>query len=170
MRTIKFIARCIDIVNTRVGDNVSYLVLPLMAIAMFEVVMRYAFNRPTLWAWDVNIQLQAAFIIMTGGYALLADRFVVVDVIVGRLSPRSRARLDLITSIIPLCAMAVLVWLASKESWFSFQNKETYVSTWGPPLYPLRFVVLIGVVLLFFQVVSRIIHILTQVLSKEGAS
>ena len=170
MRKAKLFAHWIDTVNTWVGQNTSYLLLPLMLFAIIEVIMRYVFNRPTLWAWDVNVQLMAAFVAMTLGYSLLCGRFVIVDVVIGHLSPRTRAIIDLNTSVIIFFTTAVLTWLAATRAWDSLLIRETYVSTWEPPLYPLRIIIAVGLALLFFQVVSRFIHTLSVFTGDEKGS
>ena len=167
MRRAKLFAHWIDAVNKRVGESVTYLILPLMSITMLEVILRYVFNRPTIWAWDVNVQLQAALVALAGGYVLLSGRFVVMDVFVGHLTPKARARLDLITSVVIFFVMGILVLLGTKEAWHSLLVKEHTSTLFRPVLYPLRFVVLIGFILLFFQAVSRFIHDLITVTGRK---
>lgn len=153
-------ARWIDGLNRRVGEGVSYLLLPLAAIVMLEVVLRYVFNRPTIWAWDVNVQLQATVVALAAGYVLLSGRLVVVDLLVGRLPPKARAGLDLLTSIVIFFGIGILVWQAAKGAWGAWLLRERFSSLWMPPLYPLRFVVLAGFGLFFLQAVSQFIHLL----------
>jgi len=138
-----------------------------MCISLTEVILRYVFNRPTIWAWDVNIQLHAVLISVAGGYVFLSGRFVVVDVLVGRLSPKARARLDLITSVVIFFAIGILMWQGTKGAWRSWAVKESFTSNWMPALYPLRFVVLIGFILLFLQIVSRFIRNLLVATGRE---
>ena len=46
-------------INLFLGKVLQWTILPISAIVMFEVIARYVFNRPTIWAWDVNVQLLA---------------------------------------------------------------------------------------------------------------
>ena len=47
----------IDTINKYISDGLSLLFVPMTLIAMYEVVMRYFFNSPTTWVWDINVQL-----------------------------------------------------------------------------------------------------------------
>ena len=136
----------------------SMLFLPLVGIVMMEVVLRHFFNSPTIWAWDVNVQLAAAIAILGGGYGLLYGRHVVVDVMVGHLSPRARARIDLVTSALFFFVMAILLWVAVSWAERSLSSRELYTSLLEPPIYPLRIVVAIGVFLMLMQGVAKFIR------------
>ncbi len=63
---MEFFIRTVDKMNGWIGKAVSLLLIPLVLITAFEVVMRYIVKRPTIWSWDLNIQIFAA-IIMLGG-------------------------------------------------------------------------------------------------------
>ena len=167
MKRLRLLAQWIDTLNKRVGESISYLFLPLLVITGLEVTLRYVFNRPTIWAWDVNIHLFAVIVTVGGGYVLLSGRFVVVDILVTHLSAKGRARLNLITSILIFFVIAILVWLGGKEAWYSWITRERFTSLWEPILYPVRFLVFIGFILLFFQVVSRFIHNLLIATGRE---
>ena len=90
--------RFADTVNKWIGRTVSFLLLPITFITSFEVFMRYVVRSPTIWAWDLNIQLSATVILLGGGYTLMEKGHVAVDILVMNMSPKRRALLDLITS------------------------------------------------------------------------
>lgn len=148
----------IDAVNQWTGKIVSMLFLPLVGIVTLEVVLRYFFNKPTIWAWDVNVQLAAAIAIMAGGYGLLYGSHVIVDVMVGHFTPRARARVDLLTSVLFFYVMAILLWVAVSWAERSVSSRELYTSLLEPPLYPLRIVVAIGIFLILIQGIAKFIR------------
>jgi len=150
--------RIVDAVNEWAGRVVSMLFIPLVLIVMLEVVLRYFFNRPTIWAWDVNIQLTATIAIMGGGYALLHRRHVIVDILAGRFSPRVRAIVDLVTSSFFFFALGMLLWFALQRAERSIVTRELYTSLLEPPLYPLRVAVAIGIFLLLVQGIAKFIR------------
>ena len=45
----------IDTLNEKIGFYGSYLVLPLIAVVGWEVLMRYGFNSPTSWAFEMTV-------------------------------------------------------------------------------------------------------------------
>ena len=77
------------------GKLASLLLIPLVFITCFEVFMRYVVAMPTIWAWDLNIQIFAAIVMLGGAEALRKGAHIVVDVVVDKAKPRTRAILGL---------------------------------------------------------------------------
>lgn len=159
----------IDTVNEWVGKRIaSFLIIPLTAIVTFEVVMRYVFNRPQIWTWDINIMLYATLIMLGGGYVFLQGRHVRVDVVVTGLSPRKNQILDLATSIFVLLVVGVLMWKIGGRAWTSLLLREGMGGLWNPPGYPMRMTISLGALLLLFQVLAKFIRDLTAVIHPKG--
>ena len=150
--------RIVDGVNDRVGRWVSYLLIPLMLIVTLEVVLRYFFNSPTIWAWDINIQIASVLIVWGAGYTLLNNAHVKVDVITMRLSPQRRAVIDLITSSLFFICIGSLIWHEWAHAIWSIGVNEHLYTIWSPPIYPFKVLIPIGVMLLFFQGVAKFIR------------
>ena len=88
----------VDTINRFIGHIVSYLVPLLAFVIMYEVILRFAFDKPTIWAHEVGIQFFSIFIILTGGFLVLEKKHIRVDVLWDRLSPKGKAIADLISS------------------------------------------------------------------------
>lgn len=161
---IKFIDR----INERVGKAVSYLVVPLSLIVVFEVIMRYIFDAPTLWAWDVNMYLGGLMTILGAGYAHLYKSHVSVEFFLERWSPRKKVLLELILSPLIILPLAILAWYGFEAAWQSVKINEHYSSLWEPPIYPLRIAIPIGAVLFLLQAVSRFIGDILRFCGVEG--
>lgn len=123
-----------------------------------HVITRYVFAKPTIWAWDVNIQLAGLLVILGGGFTLLHRSHIGVDILVVRLSPRKRAILDLITGLLFFMGVGVLLWKTVDASWASFMRREVYTSYLAPPIYPLKLIMIGGVALLLLQGISKFIR------------
>ncbi len=170
MRTARRFAQWVDALSRHTGENASYLVVQLSFFVLFEVIARYIFNHPTIWAWDTNVQLLAAITALVGCFVLLENQFVIVDIFVIRLSRKARAKLDAVTSVVGFFAMAIFLWQSADGAWTSWLKREHYTSLWEPPLYPIRFLVVIGVVLLILEMIAKFIHNLDTATSKEEKS
>jgi TRAP-type mannitol/chloroaromatic compound transport system permease small subunit len=158
----------IDVINEWVGRMVSFLIIPMTVITVIEVILRYVFSRPTLWAWDINMMILGAFTVMTGGYVLLKEGHVAMDVFVANLSLRVRAVIALVTSVLFFFSIGLLVWQGGIAAWESFVMREQVNSVWSPPLYPLKMLWPIGVFLLLLQGVAKFIRDLNDAWSKEA--
>lgn len=164
------LARRIDTVSDVSGRVLSFLLIPMMIITVTEVVMRYVFNSPTIWAWDLNLQLFGLLIIFGGPYAHRHEGHVRVDLLIAYLSPRGRAILDLITSILFFFSFAVLLFFSSQEALNSFATKERFTSFWAPPVYPLKMMIPVAILLFILQGVAVAIRNVVIIVQPEEAA
>ena len=145
------VLRAIDNMNDWAGKTVAWLLVPMVFITVFEVVMRYVFNMPTLWAWDVNRQLQGAVVVLGIGYALLHDNHVRVDVIITRISPRKRLWVEAIIYPVLIAFLGILIYRLIPYTWMSVRVFANYTSAWAPPIWPLKILMTLGFIALFLQ-------------------
>jgi len=164
---MKSFCRFIDSLNERVGKISGWLIIPLTTLVTYDVILRYVFNRPTVWAWDINVQLLGTLVVLGGGYALLHDAHIGVDALVIHLSARRRAIVDLITSAFFFFGIGVLLWKAALDAWFSLEIRELYSSVFLPPIYPFKILMVIGILLLLLQGVAKFIRDLITATSTE---
>ena len=90
----------IDSANQRVGNVTKWLILILAAVMVYDVIMRYLFNAPTVWGFDISYMLGGTFSILGMGYTLLKDKHVRVDVFSSRFSARTKAYIEVILSLV----------------------------------------------------------------------
>ncbi len=159
--------RIVDKTNEWIGKAVSFLLIPMVLITAFEVIMRYIVECPTIWSWDLNIQIFAAIIMLGGGYTLLQKGHVVIDVLVMNMKPKKRAILDLITSSFFFLGMVVLILGGWELAWMSFKARETMPTIWAPPYYTMKFLVPVGAFLVFLQGISEFLKTLIIAFSKN---
>lgn len=166
MRRVLYI---VDTINEWSGRVFGWLLIPLTIVVVSEVIMRYVFNRPIIGAWDVSVILQGAIVVFGGGYTLLHKGHVSVDILVGKLSPSKKALVDSITGALVVVAIALLLWKVGANAWFSLTIQEHYTSAWGPPIYPLKTAMMIGIGLMLLQAITGWIRNLGILISREGA-
>lgn len=144
-------------VNHWAGYMVLALVLLLPAVMLYEVVLRYIFNSPTIWVFETTNFLFGAIIVLGGGYLLLHKGHVSVDIIYNRLSVRGRAILDLCTSPLFFLFIGVLMWQGIDMFWTSMSRWENSPSVWAPPLWPVKLLIPVGCGLMLIQLLVNFI-------------
>jgi TRAP-type mannitol/chloroaromatic compound transport system permease small subunit len=144
----------IDTINEWMGRFAGWLLIPLSFLVVFDVILRYVLNMPTIWVWDVGVQIQAAIIVLGGGYALLHEGHVSVDILIEKLSTRKRALLDAIMYIFLVGGIAILMWRLSISAQYALSIKEHWTSPWAPIVYPLKVLIVIGVGALLLQAIA----------------
>ena len=158
VKAIEAYLRFTDWLNAKFAWIVAFLMVPMLGVMIWEIMMRYLFNSPSHWAYEISLFLFGSFIVLGGAYTFLTGGHVNVDIVWGRLSPRGRAILDVITSAFTFLFLGVLFWTSLQITINSWQVGETTMSHWKPIYYPLRTTVPVGCFLLLMQVVAKLIR------------
>ena len=158
MRQVRRFLALVDNLNDQVGKIVSMLIIFMVLILVYEVVLRYIFNSPTLWAHETSEYFFGVHFFLGGAYALRHAAHVNVEVIYSRFSPRVRAILDIITSVFFFLICAVLLWKGGAMAWTSLMKLEHTNTVWAPPLYPLKMMIPIGACLILLQGLAKFIR------------
>ena len=164
MKAIEGYLRFTDWLNARFGWIVAFLIVPMIAIMIWEIVNRYFFNQPSIWAYEISLFIFGGYIALGGAYTHLAESHVNVDIIWGRLSPRWRAILDVFTSGFVFLFLGVLFWESLNITIDSWRIRETTMTHWKPPYYPLRTTLPVACFLFILQALAKLIRdVLTAV-------
>jgi TRAP-type mannitol/chloroaromatic compound transport system permease small subunit len=149
--------RIIENISRYSGHFISYLLIPILGVAFFEVVMRYLFHRPTVWATE-SIIFGCAFVYVIGAaWTMLTNRHVKIDLVYEKISLRGQKFLDFITFFFFALYIGFMLWVGFNYAWESFQLGETTGSNWSPPIYPVKIAFVIGVFLLLLQGIAKAI-------------
>lgn len=138
-------------INERVGLVVMPVLYILAAIILYEVVARYVFDSPTLWAGELSMMLFGAISLLGGGYVLLRGGHTNVNILHKRLPLRARAIVDLFTAFFFFLFCGALMWQGTEMFCHSMSYWEHSSSVWGPPMYPARFLIPLGAALILLQ-------------------
>jgi len=123
-----------------------------------EVIRRYLFNAPTVWANELTQMLFGAYIVLAGGYILAIEGHVNVDILYSRLSRKTQAILDIITSVLFFMFCLMMVYYGGSLAWESLSTFEHSQSAWNPPIYPVKLTIPIGAGLLLLQGIAKLIR------------
>jgi TRAP-type mannitol/chloroaromatic compound transport system permease small subunit len=150
--------KLVDTINDLVGRWISLLTLPLIAIILYEVIMRYILRQSQDWVPETSQFLFGSLFVLGGGYVLLNGGHVRLDLLYDRLSPRLKAMFDVATFIFLLLFCGVLFWKGALMGWDSLRIMERSQSSWGPILFPIKFIIPIGTGLLILQGIVKFIR------------
>ena len=140
------------------GRLAAWLTLASVLILTYEVVARYVFHHPTLWAHDTSTLLFGVLYALTGAYAMYTKNHVGVDVLYARLSPRARAALDVATSVVFFLFVGAFFWHGWKFFLVSFTRREFSLNNQYIPVYPAKFAIPAGAFLLLLQGVAKLLQ------------
>ncbi len=157
MQTLLKAARAIDALNERVGRWVYWLVLAMVLESAGNAIVRKLFNSSSNALLEMQWYLFSAVFLLCAGWTLLRNEHVRIDILVGRLSPRGQAWVDIFGAVFFLLPMTTLfIWLS--WPWFlrTYTEHEISGSAGGLVLWPARLLVPIGFTLLALQGLSEL--------------
>ena len=155
--------RLIDGLNEAVGRVVSWVAVLFAGLIIYDVVLRYAFNAPTLWAFDLTKGLFGFYFILLGGYALRHQAHVRVDLVTGALKPLPRRIVEILGYPIFFFPFA---WVFVHQSYLfalrSWNQGETTYGAIQMPVYPIKIAMAVAAVLLLLQGIAEFIKLLVN--------
>ena len=83
-----------------------------MLILIQEVILRYVFNAPTIWAHETTIFLCGAAFLYGGLYCTARDRHIRVVIIYDLLGTKLRRVFDTVISLVSAATSAMFAWAA----------------------------------------------------------
>jgi TRAP-type mannitol/chloroaromatic compound transport system permease small subunit len=148
--------RWIDRLSLFIGESASYFYLIAVAITVFEVVMRYLFNAPTVWAHELTILLCGLGYLWSSGYVTQKESHIRITALYDLLPPRGRLLLDLFASLFGFAVMALLLYAAWGQGVDAVRIWERTGSSWDPPLYAIvKPALILGAVLICLQIIAN---------------
>lgn len=161
----------VDSLNDRLGRILSLGILLIFGLLILEVALRYLFNSPTVWANELTQMIFGAYVVLSGGHLLWCGGHVNVDILYSRLSPRTKALLDVVTSSVFFAFCLMLLYYGGSLALESLSRWEHSQSPWNPPLYPVKLTIPLGALLVLLQGVAKLLRdILVLAGRKEPAA
>lgn len=128
---MKRLVQTIEGLSVWVGRAFGWCILILTLSVSYEVVVRYVFNAPTVWAFDMMVQMYGALFLMAGPYALAQDAHVRGDVLYRLFPVQWQARIDFVLYILFFFpGMLALFWFGYEIAADSWRYQEV---SWNSP-------------------------------------
>lgn len=170
MKTLDKTLRLVDRINDRAGKILSLLILLIFGLLLVEVIRRYLLNSPTVWANELSQMLFGAYVVLCGGHILASGGHVNVDIVYSRLSRKTQAKLDIITSFLFFAFCVMMVYYGGSLAWESLSTFEHSQSAWNPPIYPVKLTIPLGAGLLLLQGIAKLMRDILIVVKGEDYS
>lgn len=158
MNLLLHISTGIDGVTRFIGRAASWLVLLTVFISAGNAVVRKAFNSSSNALLEVQWYLFAAVFMLMAAYVFQRNAHVRVDFVSARLSPRTRAWVDvfgIVLFVLPLCVLLIdMGWPTVAEAW---RNGETSPNAGGLVRWPVYALLPAGMGLLLVQSLSELV-------------
>ena len=156
-KAAKAYIRVVDRTSRAVGKFAMFLVLGMIGILLYETISRTVFNKPHIWSVETAQFVMAAYYLLGGGYTLLLDGHVRMDLFYHRWSIKKKALADVMTFFIVLIYMVVLIIGGLKGMIYAVKYNQVSYSAWAPSVIPIKIIMNGGIILMFFQTISELL-------------
>ena len=152
------LSRLIDRVTAFFGRHVKWAIFVAILVSAGNAISRKAFDLSSNAWLELQWLLFGAAFMLAAAYTLQQNAHVRIDVVSARLSKRTRDVIELLGHLLilaPVCL--ILLWLSWPYFRDSFLEGEISSNAGGLPVWPAKFLIFAGVLLLCLQMVSEVI-------------
>lgn len=168
MKFLRLYIKFIDHLNEKVGQSVSWLTTLMVLVVCYDVFTRYVLKSSSVAVQELEWHLFAIIFLIGAAYTLKVDRHVRVDVVYTRLSPKGKAWVNFLGSLIFLIPFSILViWASLNFVKSSYMMGETSPNPGGlPARYVLKGCIPASFFLLLLQAIAFAFKSLLTILGK----
>ncbi|MBB5319965.1 TRAP transporter small permease subunit [Marinobacter oulmenensis] len=159
--------RLITAVNRWLAGAVSVLVFVMVAVISYEVVARYFFDAPTVWAMELSTLLFGPYFLLAGPYLLHTAGHVNVDILHSRLPKRTASGLDCLTYGLIVVVSAVFIYQSLPVAMNAYNSGETSFTAWNPAIWPVKVLIPVAFFMLLLQALAESIEAARRALTGE---
>jgi len=117
----------------------------IMMIVFCDVIMRYVFNRPFSWAYDlISIYLMAGIFFLVLSEAYASNAHVSVDILQQKFSPAVKRLSEIVTCIVGMIVFSLIAWLGWLRAVDAFKAGDVMAGAIPWPMWPSIALVPIG--------------------------
>ena len=164
MNALHKIVNILDAISENIGRGIAWLTLGMVMVMFAVVVLRYAFDTGWIALQELVTYLHALVFMLGASYTLRHDEHVRVDVFYQGWTVATRAKVNLIGSLLLLMPLAaVIFWLSMDYVIDAWRVKESSRQTGGLPFtYLLKTVIPVTAAMLIVQGLAEVLRSLVQ--------
>ena len=144
----------VDSICVRVGRIVMYGVFFMMFVLILSFVTRNIINYPMMWIIEMAQFTITAYYLLGGGYSMITDDHVRMDLFYGRLSERGKAKMDAFTSFFLVFYLITLLIGSITSLIYTLETNQKLFTAWAPYVWPIKVIMLFGILLMLLQSIS----------------
>ncbi len=158
MNLLRKLEQVINRLSGLSGWLAGWLCVLMILVVFIDVVARYAFSSGSIAMQEMEWHLFAAMFLLGASYTMREDANVRVDVFYGRMSPRTKAAVDILGTVLFVIPMCTLILYSSYDFVsYSYQIQEVSVDPGGLPYrFAFKALLPIGYTLVLMQSLSVI--------------
>ena len=157
---VRRVVKVIDKITGNVALVAAWVILPLIFASVFEVVSRYIFNAPTIWAYEIGYMATGVNFLLGSAFTLRERAHIRIDLLYSRLDPKWESLIDAAGYI--LLFLPFSFWLSYRLGIYALEaynsGELSGQSAWNPLIWPFRAIFFLGFSLLSLQAAAELIR------------
>ena len=159
----KAMLKIIRFIDTYIGEwsgrVFMLLIFPLIGGLTYEVVVRYVFNAPTIWAYEFAYMVYGAHFMLGAAYCLLKKGHIRTDLLYDKYPVKWQGRVDAFLYLIFFFPGMIYFFMAGwEEALHALEiGEESEATPWRPSLVPFKMSIPFAAILLLIQGVSELL-------------
>jgi TRAP-type mannitol/chloroaromatic compound transport system permease small subunit len=166
-KIISSYVKYIDGLTSIIGRITMYLVFVLIGILVLSFVTRNIINFPLMWIIEMAQFTMTAYYLMGGAYSMMEDQHVRMDIVYGNFSDKNKARMDLFTSFFLIFYLVTLLIGSYSSLIYTINTNQKLFTAWAPYVWPIKTIMLFGILLMLLQSFSIFFKDLAKVKGKK---
>jgi TRAP-type C4-dicarboxylate transport system permease small subunit len=151
------IATPLDRVSLFLGRTTMLLVVSLVLVMFYEVVLRYVFESPTLWANELSLWMAGFVFLLAGLYAMQQRSHIRIYLLYDMMPRWLQRACDSFSTLLIVIFAAAMIWGGYNEAHDKFLRWETFGTAFDPPIpATLKPMVLLIIVLVALQAIANL--------------
>ena len=164
---IKYYVKTIDFISLKTGRATMYLVFVMMFILILSFVTRNIINIPLIWIIEMAQFVMTGYYLLGGGYSMLTDDHVRMDLIYSKLKDKTKALLDSLTSVFLIFYLVVLLIGSISSLTYTLETNQRLFTAWAPNVWPIKSIMTFGILLMLLQSIAIFFKDIAKVLNRE---
>jgi TRAP-type mannitol/chloroaromatic compound transport system permease small subunit len=157
----------IDFISLKTGRATMYLVFVMMFILILSFVTRNIINIPLIWIIEMAQFVMTGYYLLGGGYSMLTDDHVRMDLIYSKLKDKTKALLDSLTSVFLIFYLVVLLIGSISSLTYTLETNQRLFTAWAPYVWPIKSIMTFGILLMLLQSIAIFFKDIAKVLNRE---
>ena len=147
-----------DRISVAISRVAMFLIALIVVIMFYEVVMRYVFEKPTLWVNEMSLWTAGGVYLLAGLYVMQQRGHIRIFILYDMVSRNWQRVFDSISTLLIVLFAAAIFWGGFNEAWAKLMRWETFGTAWDPPIpATMKPLVLVTVTLIAVQAVMNLI-------------
>jgi TRAP-type C4-dicarboxylate transport system permease small subunit len=155
--------KAIAVVEKAASSVAAAFMFAIMIIVFSDVIMRYAFNKPFSWAYDlISLYLMAGIFFLVLSEAYASNAHVSVDILQQKFPPAVKRLSEIVTCIVGIVVFSLIAYLGFLRAIDSFKSSDVMAGAIPWPMWPSIGLVPLGAGVITLRLVLHLIgHILS---------